>query len=89
MSVSYLYSSFIAKTFSTAVTLLAGIISLKLVSQYLSLTQFGLFMVAAQLLSYLPFIDGGLRTVINRELLAGSEEKKRNLLDFSQTFYKN
>ena len=87
MSVSYLYSSFIAKTFSTAVTLLAGIISLKLVSQYLSLTQFGLFMVAAQLLSYLPFIDGGLRTVINRELLAGSEEKKRNLLDFSQTFY--
>lgn len=87
MSLSYLYSSFVAKIFATAVSLFAGIVSLKLVSEYLTLSQFGLFMVAAQLLAYLPFIDGGLRTVINRELLAGTEETRRKLLEFSQTFY--
>ena len=87
MSLSYLYSAFAAKTFSTAAALVAGLVSLKLVAIYLTATEFGLFIVASQLLAYLPLVDGGLRTVINREMLAGSNHARDRLLWFSQTFY--
>ena len=87
MSASYLYSSLIAKIFATGVAIVSGLVTLKLVAEYLTVTQFGLFMVAAQLLAYLPFFDGGLRMVINRELLAGTEESRHRFLGFAQRFY--
>ncbi len=44
--------------------------------------------VAIQVLAYLPFLDGGFRTMTNREILAQPDgENKLGLIDFAQTFY--
>lgn len=85
---SYFYNSLFAKVFATGCSLINGVLALKLFGIYLSPAEFGIFIVAAQVLAYVPFLDGGVRTVTNRELLAapGGPDRER-LLRFSQKFY--
>jgi len=66
---------------------LAGVISLKLFAHYLTLQEFGLFVVASQILSYVPYLDGGVRTVSNCKILAAVDEEKEKLIEFAQKFY--
>jgi len=66
----------------------AGCLSLKLYSRFLPVEVYGVVAVALTILGYLQYLDGGFRTVTNREILGTSEwEKKRRLIDFSQTLY--
>jgi O-antigen/teichoic acid export membrane protein len=83
----YFYNSFLAKVVSTGCALLAGILSLKLFSHFLSVQEFGLIVVASQILSYIPYLDGGIRTVSNCRMLAATSEERIKLIEFSQKFY--
>ena len=84
----YLYSSLIAKLFSTSCAIVTGIVSLKLFDLYLSPYEFGIVAVALQILAYLPMLDGGVRTAANYRLLSSSSEsEKLRLYAFCQKFY--
>jgi len=77
-----------ARLFSVTASLVAGLLSLKLYSRYFTPDVYGLIVVALQLISYLPMLDGGFRTTTNRLLLATSEDVTRKaLIEFSQTLY--
>jgi O-antigen/teichoic acid export membrane protein len=71
-----------------ATQLVTGLIAVKLYGRYLGIEVYGVVVVALQIVSYLPFFDGGFRMVTNREILANpTAEQKQRLIDFSQTFY--
>jgi O-antigen/teichoic acid export membrane protein len=77
-----------ARLFSVVASLASGLLSLKLYGHYFTPDDYGLIVVALQLISYLPMLDGGFRTTTNRLLLATSEERTRQaLVEFSQTIY--
>lgn len=68
--------------------LVSGCLSLKLYGRYLPVEVYGVVAVALTILGYLQYLDGGFRTVTNREILANPErENQVRLIRFSQTFY--
>jgi len=77
-----------SRLFATVSSLIAGIISLKLYSRYLKPEVYGVVLVALQIINYLPLLDGGFRSTVNRRLLAQPDavERKR-LIRFCQVFY--
>ena len=76
------------RIFATASSLVAGIVSLKLYSHYLKPEIFGIVIVALQLINYLPLVDGGFRSTVNRRLLAGSDSTETmRLIRFCQVYY--
>ena len=80
--------AFAWRTFATAAALVAGIISLRLYSQYLSPQSFGVVLLALQMLAYLSLLDGGYRTTTNRKLLSAATSSQRfELIRWTQTFY--
>lgn len=49
---------------------------------------YGVVVVALQIMSYLPLLDGGFRTAVNRRILADeSKEERGDLLYFCQVLY--
>ena len=67
---------------------LSSLISMPLYGRYLEKGTWGLVMAGATLISYLPYLDGGFRTTINRQILAESEPAKRlEVIHFCQTLY--
>jgi O-antigen/teichoic acid export membrane protein len=73
---------------AVAAAFACSVLSLRLFSQHLSPSIYGIILVASQILAYLPLLDGGFRTVTSRRLLAERDGgKRRELLNFSQTFY--
>jgi len=71
-----------------ASALITGLISLRLYSAYFDVDRYGLMLVALQILAYLPMLDGGFRTVLNRHVLASAtEQDKAKLVHFGQVFY--
>ncbi len=63
-------------------------VSLRLFSHYLSVREFGILLPATQLLNYIPFLDGGVRTASNCKLLAlESGDETVGLVRFCQKFY--
>jgi O-antigen/teichoic acid export membrane protein len=73
---------------SLVTAMLAGCVSLKLYSHYIPVEVYGVIVVALQILSYLPYVDGGFRTTTNREILANeTREGKLRMIRFAQTFY--
>lgn len=68
--------------------LCSGVVALRLYGRFLEPDIYGVVLVAAQVLQYLPALDGGFRTTINRELLALAEPaKKLEMIRFSQILY--
>ncbi len=87
-SYSYFYSSFATKVFATICSLVAGLVSLRLFRNYLTVAEFGILLPAIQVLNYIPFLDGGVRTASNCKLLAlESKSESVRLLRFCQKFY--
>jgi O-antigen/teichoic acid export membrane protein len=77
-----------SRVFATISSLIAGIISLKLYSRYLNPEVYGVVLVAMQLINYLPLLDGGFRSTVNRRLLAQPDPaQQRRLIRFCQVFY--
>ncbi len=74
------------RIFSISSALLTGFLSLKLYSHYLTPDQYGMVLVALVIIGYLPMLDGGFRTVVNRALLA-EPQQRTELIRFSQRFY--
>jgi len=73
---------------SVICALVSGCLSLKLYARYLPVEVYGIVAVALTILGYLQYLDGGFRTVTNREILGNPErEHKLRLIRFSQTFY--
>jgi O-antigen/teichoic acid export membrane protein len=84
----YFYNSLLAKLFATTCSVVTGIVSLKLFDLYLTPREFGILAVCLQILAYLPFLDGGVRTAANyRVLSSSSDAEKTRLLVFCQKFY--
>jgi len=81
------YRAAATRLFMVAATLLAGLLNLRLCSAYFSPTTYGAVLVALQLLAYLPILDGGFRTAINRRILSADPKKATSLLSFGQTLY--
>ena len=76
------------RIFATASSLVTGIVSLKLYSHYLKPEIYGIVIVALQLINYLPLVDGGFRSTVNRRLLACSDLTEITiLLRFCQVYY--
>lgn len=68
--------------------MVCALVSLKLYRNYLEPKTYGVIVVALQIVSYLPFLDGGFRTTTNRDILANTDrDHKLRLIRFSQTFY--
>lgn len=87
MSASF-FQSVKYRLFATASSLVVGMASLKLYEVYLTTELYGAVVVALQIMTYLPLLDGGFRTTINRSLLAEKDEaNRRNLVVFGQTLY--
>ncbi len=77
-----------SRLFATVSSLIAGIISLKLYSRHLKPEVYGMVLVALQLINYLPLLDGGFRSTVNRRLLAQPDHvEKQRLIRFCQVFY--
>jgi O-antigen/teichoic acid export membrane protein len=81
------YRAAATRLFMVAATLLAGLLNLRLCAAYFSPAAYGSVLVALQLLAYLPVLDGGFRTAINRRMLASGDEETDSLLSFGQTLY--
>lgn len=68
--------------------LAAGVLSLRLYSEYLQPAEYGVVIVALQILSCLPLLDGGFRMTINQRILTEPPaEERRRLLEFCQAVY--
>lgn len=81
------FTAFFARVFSMVAALCAGLISLKLYKSYLTLEIYGVIVVAVQIMSYMPLVDGGFRTTVNRALLTETNPDRRAaLVKFSQVF---
>ncbi len=66
----------------------SGMLQIKILSKYMGIDQFNVLNGVQTLLIYLPFLDLGYRTAINRRLLAGCSGDDRNLLIcFGQALY--
>jgi O-antigen/teichoic acid export membrane protein len=78
----------ICRMVGTASSLVAGTISLRLYGQYLTPEIYGTIIVPLQVMNYLPLLDGGFRTVVNRTILANSRsEEILGTIKFCQAFY--
>lgn len=76
------------RVFATASSLVAGLISLKLIGDHLVPEVYAGVLVAMQVMACLPLLDGGVRTVSNRRLLISTEGGARErLLRFGTVFY--
>jgi O-antigen/teichoic acid export membrane protein len=76
-----------ARVFAMASNLICGVIALKLYGR-LSPEAYGVVAVALTVMGYLPLMDGGFRTTINRAVLAEpTPEERSKLLRFGQVFY--
>lgn len=75
------------RVFSVISSLACGLLSLRIISNHFSPESYGTILVALQILSYLPMMDGGLRTVLNRSLLASAPSDQALLIEFGQKFY--
>jgi O-antigen/teichoic acid export membrane protein len=83
-----LFKPFVAKIAATACSLFGNFVVLRLFSIYLTPAEFGLFVVASQALTYIPYMDGGVRTASNCRLLAEPNASERlHLVNFSKKFY--
>lgn len=70
-----------------ASSLVCGLIALRLYG-HLAKEAYGVVLGALTMIGYLPLLDGGFRTTINRAVLAEPRpEERRNLLQFGQVFY--
>lgn len=77
-----------ARFFAVAATLTSGLVNLKLYGHFLTPDIYGVVVVALQIISYLPMLDGGFRMAVNRRLLAtGESSERRALTVFSQEVY--
>ncbi len=75
----------VAASLSSAV---AGVTVFRLLEDHLTPARYGVVLVATQALQYLPLIDLGFRTVLNRQLLAEADPSRRSaLLEFGQRLY--
>ena len=78
----------ICRMVATASSLVAGTISLRLYGKYLTPEIYGTIIVPLQIMNYLPLLDGGFRTVVNRSILANSRnEDILGTIKFCQAFY--
>ena len=76
-----------ARVFAMASSLVCGLVALRLY-RHLAPEAYGVVLVALTLIGYLPLLDGGFRTTLNRMLLTESRaEERRKLLRFGQVFY--
>jgi O-antigen/teichoic acid export membrane protein len=76
-----------ARIFGMASGLVCGVLALRLY-RHLSPSAYGVVVVALAFIGYLPLLDGGFRTTINRAMLAEQNlDERRRLLHFGQTFY--
>lgn len=67
---------------------LAGLLMLRLLDAYLLPERYGVVVVALQAMLYLPLLDFGFRTTLNRRLLVEHDPvERRRLLDFGQALY--
>src|SRR6266851_4873609 len=84
----YFFRAVAGRAFSIGSTTVAGFFSLRLYSRYLTPETYGVILVALQLMAYLPLLDGGFRTVVNRRILAQpNREEKLRAIRFGQIFY--
>jgi O-antigen/teichoic acid export membrane protein len=74
------------RLFATVATVVSGLSSLHLLSRAITQSEYSAVGVALVVMGYLPLLDGGFRTVLNRRLLAdvGGRERHR-WLTLSQT----
>src|SRR5688500_15068820 len=76
------------RSLSIAASLISSLLALRLFSDYLKPEVYGVMLLGAQIMGYLPLIDGGFRTVTSRKLLENAADTDRKaLLGFSQVFY--
>jgi O-antigen/teichoic acid export membrane protein len=75
----------IGRFFATGVSLVTGLILLKVLDKYTSKESLGVITVSLRVLAYLPLLDGGFRLILNRELLASTHTDREHLLLFGQT----
>ncbi len=69
--------------------LASGMLQLRVLSQYLDMERFSVVNGALTILTYLPFLDLGYRTVLNRQLLMEVHPEERNrLVEFGQVLYR-
>ncbi len=67
---------------------LAGMLMLRLLDAYLLPARYGVVAVALQAMLYLPLLDFGFRTTLNRRLLVEHDPaERRRLLHFGQALY--
>ncbi len=67
---------------------LAGMLMLRLLQAYLLPARYGVVVVALQAMLYLPLLDFGFRTTLNRRLLVEPDPvHRRRLLHFGQALY--
>jgi O-antigen/teichoic acid export membrane protein len=76
-----------ARLFTVAASLASGLTNLKLYGHFFTPDVYGTIVVALQLISYLPMLDGGFRMATNRRLLASDSENRSGLILFSQEVY--
>lgn len=68
--------------------LLTSFYSIWLYTAYLRPERYGVMALALTIMMYLPYMDGGFRTVISRAVLASQEPDDRaQLMQFGQTLY--
>jgi len=85
---SYYFQAVSGRIFATASSLVCGLISLKLIGHHLAPETYGAVLVAMQVTAFLPLLDGGVRTVSNRRMLALPEAAaKARLVRFGVVFY--
>src|SRR5438477_12405947 len=76
-----------ARVFAMTSNLVCGLLALKLYGR-LSPEAYGVVAAALTVMGYLPLLDGGFRTTINRAILAEPNSRERQtLLRFGQVFY--
>ena len=75
----------IGRITANALSILTSFISIRLYNLYVSKEVYGVFLVGLQIISYLPLVSGGFRTVINRQMLAEPDaSEKTSLARFGQ-----
>ena len=68
--------------------LLTSFYSIWLYASYLRLETYGVLALALTFMMYMPWLDGGFRTVLSRAILAAEDPEKRfELLQFGQRIY--
>lgn len=68
------------RAFAVLSSVISGLVSLRLFGHYLETAEYGAVLVALQITSYLPLIDGGFRTTLNRTLLGEADPARRTSL---------